>query len=76
VVADGKLVETIHKDAVDHMMIQGKLTSGAVASISVRIFRAVSTQLLRNNNLTKSSSEQECLLACCGRYCSRKVRFQ
>jgi hypothetical protein len=41
VVADGKPVETIHKDAVDHIMIQEKLTSGAVASISVRIFHAV-----------------------------------
>lgn len=37
VVGDGKVVETIHKDADDHIMVQGQLKSGAVASISVRI---------------------------------------
>jgi hypothetical protein len=33
---DGKIVETIHKDIADHMLVQGKLESGAVVSISVR----------------------------------------
>jgi hypothetical protein len=32
---DGKIVETIHKDIADHMLVQGKLESGAVVSISV-----------------------------------------
>jgi hypothetical protein len=37
VVADGKVVETIHKDAADHILVQSKLNSGAVASISVSV---------------------------------------
>lgn len=36
VVDDGKTVETIHKDAADHIMVQGKLQSGAVFAISTR----------------------------------------
>jgi hypothetical protein len=36
--ADGKVVETIHKDTADHILVQGRLESGAVASISVRPF--------------------------------------
>lgn len=35
IVDDGKTVETIHKDVDDHIMVQGKLQSGAVASIAV-----------------------------------------
>ena len=35
-VSDGKKVETVHKDVADHIMVQGKLKSGAVTSISVR----------------------------------------
>lgn len=35
-VADGKVVDTIHKGTADHTLIQGRLESGAVASISVR----------------------------------------
>lgn len=34
---DGKKVETIHKDVADHIMVQGKLQSGAVFSISVSL---------------------------------------
>ncbi|ERF71909.1 hypothetical protein EPUS_08225 [Endocarpon pusillum Z07020] len=35
-VSDGKKVETVHKDIADHILVQGKLKSGAVTSISVR----------------------------------------
>lgn len=40
--SDGKKVETVHKDIADHIMVQGKLKSGAITSISVRaVHRAV-----------------------------------
>ena len=35
IIADGKVVETAHKTLPDHILLQGKLKSGAVASISV-----------------------------------------
>ncbi len=35
-VSDGKKVDTVHKDIADHIMVQGKLKSGAVTSMSVR----------------------------------------
>lgn len=40
-VEDGRIVETIHKDIADHILVQGKLESGAVASISVSIIDRV-----------------------------------
>jgi hypothetical protein len=40
-VQDGKIVDTIRKDVADHILVQGKLESGAVASISVSTINRV-----------------------------------
>ena len=39
ILTDGKVVDTIHKDTADHILIQGKLASGAIVSISVRLIQ-------------------------------------
>lgn len=44
-VQDGKIVETIRKDIADHILVQGKLESGAVASISVSTINRVGDRL-------------------------------